>query len=107
VQASSAILAIMVVVDVGVANLWTATLLWFAGREGAMDARLGADRSRIDEVRERIATFRAEVARPVNLPDMLTILALGLAAPASRPGSRRICRTSAPSSTASPGWSAW
>lgn len=78
VQASPATLSLMVVVDVGVANVWTAILLWFAGREAAMDARLGSDRTRIDLVREKVAAYQAEVARPANLPDLLLILALGL-----------------------------
>jgi uncharacterized membrane protein len=78
VQASAATLSLMVVVDVGVANIWTATLLWFAGRETAMDAKVGADRSRIDAVREKVEAYQAEVSRPVNLPDLLMILFLGL-----------------------------
>ena len=77
-QVSAAVLAMLVVVDIGVSNVWTATLLWFAGRERAMDEKLGADRARIDEVRERVATFQAEVARPINLADLLAILALGI-----------------------------
>ena len=78
VQASPATMSLMVVVDVAVANVWMAILLWFAGREARMDARVGADRSRIDEVRARVETYQAEVARPANVPDLLLILALGL-----------------------------
>src|SRR5918993_6008862 len=51
VGADPATMSLMVVVDVGVANVWTAMLLLFAGREHAMDAAIGADRSRIDDVR--------------------------------------------------------
>lgn len=83
VQASAATLGLMVIVDVGVANVWMSVLLWFAGREKAMDDALGADRTRIDEVRERVAAFQAEVARAVNLPDLLAIVALGLGATAA------------------------
>jgi uncharacterized membrane protein len=71
-------MSLMVVVDVAIANVWMATLLWFAGREAAMDARMGADRSRIEVVREKVEAYQAEVSRPANLPDLLTILALGL-----------------------------
>lgn len=78
VQASPATMSLMVVVDVAVANVWMAMLLWFAGREARMDARVGADRSRIDEVRASVETYQAEVARPANVPDLLLILALGL-----------------------------
>jgi uncharacterized membrane protein len=76
--ASEATMSLMVVVDVAVANLWMATLLWFAGREQAMDARLGADRKRLDVVREKVAAYQAEIARPTRLADLLLILALGI-----------------------------
>lgn len=76
--ASPATMSLMVVVDVGVANVWTAILLLFAGRERAMDAALGADRRRIDTVRTRVEHYQAEVARPANLAELLLILALGL-----------------------------
>ena len=65
-------------VDVAVANVWMAMLLLFAGRERAMDDRLGADRHRIDEVRVRVEDYQNEVARPANLADMLAILAIGI-----------------------------
>jgi uncharacterized membrane protein len=78
VGASAATMSLMVVVDVGVANVWTATLLLFAGRERAMDAATGADRSRIDAVRRRVEGYQQEVARPANLAEMLLILAIGL-----------------------------
>ena len=78
VGASAATMSLMVVVDVGVANVWTATLLLFAGRERVMDAAIRADRNRIDDVRARVEQYQAEVARPANLPDMLAILAIGL-----------------------------
>jgi uncharacterized membrane protein len=78
VGAEPATMSLMVVVDVGVANVWTAVLLWFAGREKAMDDRMGADRSRIDAVRAKVEQYQAEVARPANLGEMLLILTLGL-----------------------------
>jgi uncharacterized membrane protein len=76
--ATPATMSLMVVVDVGVANVWTAVLLLFAGRERAMDAAIGAGRSRIDDVRTRVEQYQAEVARPTNLSEMLLILAIGL-----------------------------
>ena len=76
--ATAATMSLMVVVDVAVANVWTAALLFFAGRERVMDERIGADRTRIDEVRARVEEYQTEVARPVNLADMLLILAIGL-----------------------------
>lgn len=76
--ASAATMSLMVVVDVAVANVWTAVLLLFAGREEAMDRRIGADRTRIDDVRARVERYQAEVARPANLADLLLIVAIGI-----------------------------
>jgi uncharacterized membrane protein len=78
VGASAATMGLLVVVDVGVSNVWTAVLLSFAGRERQMDEAIGAERHRIDAVREKVERFQAEVGRPANLGDMLAILALGL-----------------------------
>lgn len=78
VGADAATMSLMVVVDVAVANVWMATLLGFAGREKEMDDRMGADRARIDAVREKVERYQAEVSRPANLPDLLMILALGV-----------------------------
>ncbi len=75
----------MVIVDVAVANVWTAVLLYFSGRAEAMDARIGADRSSIDAVQKAVAEFQAAVARPTSLKDLLAIsfLAFGITAGAT------------------------
>jgi uncharacterized membrane protein len=78
VGTDAATLSLMVVVDVGVSNVWTAILLWFAGREKRMDEQIGADRTRIDAVREKVERYQAEVSRPANVGEMLMILALGI-----------------------------
>lgn len=78
VEASDATLAMMVVVDVAAANVWMAALLFFAGREKALDERIGADRAALDELRAKAEAYQAEVRRPTTLPDLLLIVALGL-----------------------------
>jgi uncharacterized membrane protein len=85
VGADTSTIAMMVVVDVAVANVWMAVLLFFSGRAHAMDARIGADRSAIDAVQKSIADFQAEVARPTNLKDLLAIafIAFGTTAAAT------------------------
>lgn len=75
-DASDSTLSLMVVVDVAVANVWMAVLLWFAGREKAMDARMGADRTAIDAVRQRVEDYQASVAKPLGLSAALWIGAL-------------------------------
>ena len=78
--ASEAILGPIIVVDVAVANVWMAFLLWFAGREKVIDERIDADRASLDEVRERVADYEAEVARPTDLGSLLIILAIAIGA---------------------------
>jgi uncharacterized membrane protein len=76
VGATDSTLSLMVVIDVAIANIWMAFLLGFAGREKEMDAKMGADRRAIDRVREKVESFQAEVERPTNLPDLLSMLGL-------------------------------
>ena len=78
VGVQDATLGLMVVVDVAVANVWTGILLWFAGRSKRMDDKIGADARSIDELRAKVESYQAQVAKPTNLPDLLTILTLGL-----------------------------
>lgn len=78
VGAQDATIGLMVVVDVAVANTWTAVLLYFAGRNRQMDEKIGADRRSVDVVREKVEGFQASVARPTNLPDLLSIVAIGI-----------------------------
>jgi uncharacterized membrane protein len=74
----SPIYGIMIVVDVAVASVWMAVLLYFAGNERRLDDSVGADRSALDAVRARIELFRAEVSRPTTLADLLTVVALSI-----------------------------
>jgi uncharacterized membrane protein len=67
-------------VDVIVANLWMAFLLYLAGRADEIDAKSGADRSAILALREKMERFEAEHARIPKLPDYMFILAVGFGA---------------------------
>ena len=78
--ASANTMSMMVVVDIAVAELWMVALLIFAGREKQMDDTVGADRSSIDEVREKIEAYEKEVAKPTTLPDLLVMLAIAFGA---------------------------
>jgi len=71
-----------IAVDVIVANVWMAFLLFLAGRSAAIDARSGADTSAIDDLKRRIEQFQSEHARVTTLPDLMVILALGFGATA-------------------------
>lgn len=80
VGASDSILGAIVVVDVFVAELWTAVLFYFAGRELRMDESIGARREKLDRVREAAAAYQSQVAKPTNLTDLLGMLALAFGA---------------------------
>lgn len=66
------------VVDVAVASLWMATLLFLAGRAAQMDRRSGADTSAIDEIQARVAAFHAQHARIPTLTDLMVIVGVAL-----------------------------
>ncbi|MBC8369406.1 MAG: DUF819 family protein [Planctomycetes bacterium] len=76
--ASDSMMSVIVVVDVAVANLWMAILLWFAGREKELDASINADRTSLDTLREKVATYAEQVKRPTDLGSLLLICALGV-----------------------------
>jgi uncharacterized membrane protein len=70
----------MVAVDVLVASLWMAVLLWMAANQQRLDTRRGADTSAIMALRERMERFELEQARIPRLPDIMFILAIGFGA---------------------------
>src|SRR5690554_2936589 len=51
------------VVDVAIANLWMATLLFLAGRAATIDARSGADTRAIDEMKARLRSEERRVGK--------------------------------------------
>ena len=69
--------SVMIAVDVLVANLWMACLLFAAGRAKQIDTKVGADTSAIDEVKTKVEEFRSRIARIPALKDIITVLAVG------------------------------
>jgi len=69
--------SVMIAIDVLVANIWMACLLFAAGRAKQIDLKVGADTSTIDEVKTKVEEFRARVARIPTLKDTITVLAVG------------------------------
>lgn len=67
----------MVTVDIIVANIWMAFLLIGAGKSKLLDQKLKADASAIDEVKEKMETYRASIAKIPSLTDVMIILAVG------------------------------
>jgi len=64
------------VVDVAMASLLMATLLFVANRSAQLDARSGADTAAIDEMKSRIAAYEAANARIPTLNDLMIIVAV-------------------------------
>ncbi len=66
-------------VDVLVASVWMAGLLFLAGRASQYDRWIGADTSAIDDMKRRIEAYHAANARIATLPDLMVTLGLGFA----------------------------
>lgn len=82
VGATDSTLAMMVVVDVALANTWMTALLFFAANDEKLDARIGADRRSLDDLRQKSEAFQRQVARPPMLGDLFAILFLAFGATA-------------------------
>lgn len=71
------IFSVMVAVDVVIASLWMAMLLWLAGKAEQIDAKTGADVSAIHALRDKIAAFQARTSRMPTTGDTMQVLAVG------------------------------
>jgi len=76
VGATDAMLGLMVVVDVLVANIWTGVLLYLAGRYKAIDKRLNADNSMVEELKNKVVQFQNKTNRIATTTDYMVIMAL-------------------------------
>lgn len=80
--ASPDLFAKMIAVDVLVANVWMAFLLFGAGRSAKVDKFFHADASAIEEVQVKIENYRKSILRIPSLADLMMILGAGFAATA-------------------------
>jgi uncharacterized membrane protein len=71
-----------IAVDVIVANIWMAFLLYGAARSANVDKFFKADSSAIDHLKERVEAYRAKIAKIPSLSDAITVLAVGFIATA-------------------------
>ncbi len=67
----------MVLVDIIVANIWMAFLLYGVGKQVAIDKWLKADSSAITELKDKVEAFANSIARMPTLKDLIVILAVG------------------------------
>ncbi|AUJ69152.1 MULTISPECIES: DUF819 family protein [Pseudoalteromonas] len=78
--AGGEIFTIMVTVDIVVANLWMACLLYMAARNKEIDARTGADTSSINRLIDKVQAFEAEHARKPELKDLMILVGFAFGA---------------------------
>ncbi|SHH02206.1 DUF819 family protein [Flagellimonas flava] len=64
----------MVLIDIVMANLWMAILLLGIGKTKKIDAWLKADTSSIEELKEKVSTYTAKIARVTSLHDLMMML---------------------------------
>lgn len=67
----------MVAVDVLVANVWMAVLLFMAAQAPAIDRRIGADTRGLEALQEQVSAFQQRIARVTTLPDLMLIAGVG------------------------------
>ena len=65
-------------VDVIVAYVWMAALLFMASKADAMDRWLKADNSAIEDLKQRMASYHAQHARIPSTNDLMLIFAIGI-----------------------------
>lgn len=70
----------MIAVDILVANVWMAVLLYLASRSEGIDRRLDADTTAIDDLRRRVTEFRERHARIPTLADLMIVCGVGFGA---------------------------
>ena len=78
VGVNDSMLGTMVVIDVILANLWMAVLLFLAGHEKRIDDALGADRTSLEKLQAEIEKFQKKVARETSLVDLFAIFFLAV-----------------------------
>ena len=78
--ADGKIFTIMVTVDIVVANLWMAVLLYLAANHKRIDAKSGADTSAIDRLIDKVEASGRKNTKVPTLNDFMLIIAVGFGA---------------------------
>ena len=77
--ASPVLFSQMIAVDVLVANVWMAVLLYWAAKPGRIDQIFKADSSAILELQEKVEKYRASILKVPTMSDTMKILGIGFA----------------------------
>ena len=75
--ASPELFSTMIAVDVIVANIWMAFLLYGAGNSEKWDKKLKADASAIEELKIKIETYRLSIAKIPTLTQTMIVFGVG------------------------------
>jgi uncharacterized membrane protein len=75
-QPSSSLFSAMVTVDIIIANLWLAFLIYGAGISEKIDRWLGSDTSAITSLRKQVQDYQEKIKRIPSLFDLMKILAV-------------------------------
>ena len=75
---SDQLFSAMITVDVIVANIWMAFLLYGAGISSKVDKWFKADSSSIEKLKTTLAAYQSKVTRIPNLTDLMVIVAIGI-----------------------------
>jgi len=74
----SDIFSSMLLVDVIVANIWMAVLLYGVTKQKAINKFLKADNSKVENLKVKMETYAASIARNPSLTDLFVIVAIGI-----------------------------
>lgn len=75
-QVGDDLFASMIVVDVVVANIWMGFLLYGASISNKLDRKLKADNSAIEDLKQRVQDYRANIERIPSTTDVFVLLAV-------------------------------
>ena len=76
-QVNETIFSAMVAVDVIVANIWMAMLLYGTGIVQKIDNWFQADSSSIEKLKDKIETYQAQILKVPNTSDTIKVLSVG------------------------------
>lgn len=75
-KTTDSMMGAMVIVDVLVANILTGLLMFFAGKYKTIDAKLGADNSAIEELKETVVEFQEKTAKVTTTKEIMLMFTL-------------------------------
>lgn len=76
-EVGDTIFSSMIAVDIIVANIWMAVLLFLSGSAKAIDAKAGADTTAITQLQKKVEEHQSKNARIPQLNDLMFICAVG------------------------------